>query len=230
MSENVRDNSRDIMFIYTICDRGRAKNMMRELRNWGIKNHFQFVGVGTATSDMLDILGLGTSDKDILISLAPRARVEHFASSVQGSLDHVGKGRGLVMLIPLIGMGRLMETIILKQMGDLTMDKGAMEAGNSTRRSLVMIAVNAGYTDSVMEEAKLKGATGGTVIRGRLAGTKDLATEFGIEFEEEREIITILASADHRDDIMNAVNEKFGIRTPAQGIVCCVPVEKAFKI
>ena len=32
------------------------------------------------------------------------------------------------------------------------------------------------------------------------------------------------------DGILNAVNSQYGLRSKAQGIVCAIPVERAFKI
>ncbi|MBR2876705.1 MAG: hypothetical protein IKC01_06175 [Clostridia bacterium] len=51
-----------------------------------------------------------------------------------------------------------------------------------------------------------------------------------IEVEEERECIVILAPSDVSTRILEDVNEKYGLRSEARGILCAVPVEKAYKI
>ena len=98
------------------------------------------------------------------------------------------------------------------------------------KHRLVLISVNQGYTDEVMQVAKQAGATGGTVIRGRLADAEKLEQFLEGKMEQEKDIIAILVPDSICGEIMENVNEAFGMNTPAQGIVCAAPVEKAFKI
>jgi hypothetical protein len=100
---------------------------------------------------------------------------------------------------------------------------------NEHKHQLILITVNQGYTDRVMQTAKKAGATGGTVIRARLAGAERL-DQFGIDLQEEREIVMILAPVNSSSEILEEVNRECGLKTPAGGVVCAVPVEKAFKI
>ena len=90
------------------------------------------------------------------------------------------------------------------------------------------------YTkNTALRVAKQFGATGGTVIRARLAGTQN-PEQFGDIDDDnisvEKEIITILAPANICKQIMEEVNAKYGLNSEARGTVCSVPVEKAFKI
>lgn len=101
---------------------------------------------------------------------------------------------------------------------------------NEHKHYLVMITVNRGYTDTVMEVAKKAGATGGTVIKGRLAESEKLKAITEMEIDEERESIIILAPADVSARILEDVNEKYGLKSKARGILCALPVEKAYKI
>lgn len=230
----VKDDN-DIMLLYSIADRGKGQLLLDELKKRGIRNHFIALGTGTATSEMMDIIGLGTSEKDLIISFGLRGQTERFVQEVSGSIDHIGRGRGIIMLIPILAIGKLAATILQKQAGRFNMAGGEEKANEtvqsgSVKRSLVLIAVNAGYTEDVMAVARKAGATGGTVIRGRLAGTEDLMQQFGINLSRERELLTILAAEDVLDDILQSVNTQYGLRSKAQGIVFAVPVEKAFKI
>ena len=101
---------------------------------------------------------------------------------------------------------------------------------NEHQHSLILIAVNQGYTDQIMHVAKRAGATGGTIIRARLAGS-DTETVFqGMDLHPEREILAILAPDSIRDQVMDNVNKEFGLRSEAGGILCSLPVDKAFKI
>ena len=108
--------------------------------------------------------------------------------------------------------------------------KGEPDMKNEHKYSLVMITVERGYAEQVMETAKKAGASGGTIIRGRLAGIEMLEEFVQGEIEEERDIILIMAPFKISTQIMEQVNHTFGLRTKAKGILCSVPIEKAYKI
>lgn len=95
------------------------------------------------------------------------------------------------------------------------------------RHSLILITVSQGYADAVMQTAKKAGATGGTVIRARLAGAEQM---MDLQVQEEKEIIAILAADSVRNQIMEEINREFGLRAEARGVVCAVPVDRAMKI
>ena len=101
---------------------------------------------------------------------------------------------------------------------------------NEHKYSLILIAVNQGYTDAVMQSARQAGATGGTIIRARLASDETAEQFHGFNLHSEKEIVAILAADTIKGSIMNAVNAEFGLKSEAQGMVLSLPVDKAFKI
>ena len=104
------------------------------------------------------------------------------------------------------------------------------EMRNEYHHQLILISVNQGCTDQVMHTARGAGAMGGTIIRSRLTEAGIMA-QFGIQdVMEEREIIMILAASNIATKIMDAVNKEHGVRSEANGIVCALPVERAFKV
>ena len=63
---------------------------------------------------------------------------------------------------------------------------------NEHRHSLILIAVNQGYTDSVMKTARKAGATGGTVIKARLAEAQEIEAYANTMLNEEKEIFCLV--------------------------------------
>ena len=59
--------SKQPMILLSIVERDKGKKLIKELENIGIRINFQSVGFGTAPTEMMDIFGLGTNDKDIII-------------------------------------------------------------------------------------------------------------------------------------------------------------------
>lgn len=219
-----------IMLVISIIERGKAKSYMDMLGKKDIFFHMQAVGAGTASSEMMDILGLGSNDKDIVISYAPRKNIEILATDLANDLG-TGMGfGGLLMILSTSAMSKLTAEVILQRTGstDLKGDSNAMKS--EYQHSLIFINVNPGYTDKVMNSAKKAGATGGTVIRARMANANQTSDMMDMHIQDEKEIIAILAPDTIRNQIMEEINKEFGLRSEAKGVVCSVPVDKAFKI
>lgn len=68
-----------------------------------------------------------------------------------------------------------------------------------------------------------------SVIRAPL--TNPEMEQFGdVDVQEEKEIVTILASSSISGKIMEDVNREWGLRCEAKGMVCALPVDSAFKV
>ena len=136
---------------------------------------------------------------------------------------------GLTMVISTSAFSKITAEII-KKVSD---KEGKGESGNmhsEYKYSLILISVNRGYTDEVMQVAKKAGATGGTVIKARLAEAQLLEAYANTTLNEEKEIVSILAPNSIRNQILEDVNREFGLKSEAQGVVLSVPVDKVFKI
>ncbi|MCD8155067.1 MAG: P-II family nitrogen regulator [Clostridiales bacterium] len=91
--------------------------------------------------------------------------------------------------------------------------------------ALIMAIVDRGYSEAVMEAARPKGATGGTVINSRRVGTEEAMRFWGISVQPERELVLILADRSEKKNIMKAIAESCGMRQEAHGVVMSLPVD-----
>ena len=89
---------------------------------------------------------------------------------------------------------------------------------------LIMVIVNANYTEIAMSAAREEGARGGTIIHARGTGTKAMEEKYGIIITPEKEIILILVDKEIRDRVLNAVYKAVGLATDGQGIAFSLPV------
>lgn len=220
-----------MVLLLSILERGKGKSYMEMLTQQDIHFHTQTMGFGTAPSEMMDILGLGSNDKDVILSLAPKQEVTALTTILRGNLGS-SRYRGLMMELKLSAINRLTAEMISRTTPQKQIQKGEdeEEMRNEYHHQLILISVNQGCTDEVMHTARGAGAMGGTIIRSRLTEAGIMA-QFGIQdVTEEREIIMILAASNIATNIMDAVNKAHGVRSEANGIVCALPVERAFKV
>ncbi|MBQ7338062.1 MAG: hypothetical protein IJW40_06365 [Clostridia bacterium] len=228
---SIPDTNR-MMMILSIIMRGKSKAYMEMLDAKNVRFHIQSVGFGTAPSEMMDIFGLGSNDKDIIISLAPAGVVNSLAGELGKNLDTNSRYGGLMMILSLSALNRLTAEILIRANREIT-EKGAEnEMKSEYKHQLIMISVNQGYTDQVMQTAKKAGATGGTIMRARLAGSEKLQQFDAPDeaAEDEKEIIMILAPESIAAGIMTEVNREHGLKTDAKGIIWALPVDTAYKI
>ena len=91
--------------------------------------------------------------------------------------------------------------------------------------SMIMAIVNQGFSEDVMNAARPKGASGGTVFHSRRVGNEEAMKFWKISVQEEREIVIILAQKEDKKAIMQAIGENCGMESKAQGIILSLPVD-----
>jgi len=221
--------SKKLMVLLSIVERDKGKKLIKELNKINIKINFQCVGLGTAPTEMMDIFGLGTNDKDIVISLGTEIAVKEMMANFGTAFESHTKYGGLMIVLKVSAASRIL-TELLSYNISANNEKENETMKNEHHNNLIIVTVNEGYVDDVMQVARKAGATGGTVIKGRLADSEQLAALENVEVSEEREILCILAPQKTSKEIMENINTEFGITSAANGTVFAIPAEKAYKI
>lgn len=93
--------------------------------------------------------------------------------------------------------------------------------------SLVMIIVNNGYSEEVMELAKSLGAKGGTIFSAFGSAKESDENLYGIKINKDKEIILITVLREMADKILEGLYQSFGLFSKAQGIAFTLPIEEA---
>lgn len=94
-----------------------------------------------------------------------------------------------------------------------------------TKFDVILCIVNNGFSEAAMDAAKLHGARGGTIMRGRGTISKEAEKFFNISIEPEKEVVMILAKKELINGILKGLYQAVGTNTEAQGIAFSLPVE-----
>ena len=219
-----------IMMVFSIITRGKGKKYVESLTKNGMGFHMIANGIGTAPSEMMDIFGLGTNDKDIVITLAPENILNPYLVDMNRGIDGSYEYGGLMMCVRLSAISRLGSELVNRTSKGNDTKGGKKKVKNTEKHQLILVSVNQGYTDAVMQTARQAGAMGGTVMRARLSESS-MMEQFGESaVQSEREIITIFAPLGTASKIMEDINRAHGVLSEANGIVMALPVDKAYKI
>jgi len=195
-----------------------------------VRFHFISRAMGTANSEILDLLGIGSTEKALVTCLEQEVGIPVLLREVRKKLKSFGPGAGIAFTVPLSAINDPV-LLIFKQSimknekiaaGDA--DEGANMSEKITH-DLIMCIVNHGNSDEVMNTARAAGATGGTVINARGQAHQGAVKFFGVSVQSEREMILLLTKREKKVPIMQAISQTHGLNSEAQGIVFSLPVD-----
>ncbi len=205
-----------------------ADKATRIFRKSTLPVQYRLNAEGTASSEIMDMLGLGSIDKCILMSAVPRRLGDVMLNRLRFELHLGAVNSGIAFTISLNGLNKLLLRMLVKSEEESTLHNNIRKVGNimsDTTYVLIVAAVNIGFSGDVMDAAKAAGASGGTVIHSRWIGNEEVAASWGLSMQEEKEIVLILSEAEKKVEIMSGISEKCGMRSEAKGLVMALPID-----
>lgn len=219
-----------MQFIVSIVERGKGARIIEYYKAHRISQHIQTTGRGTASSHILDTLGFGTAERDVIISYGQqdtvRPLMEHLRDNERTKLDV----NGIAFSMNMSGMSAILAVCIARMEGTEESEGGAHIMGQINSHSLILVTVNQGYTGAVMDTAKAVGAKGGTIIRARWIGVGEVQEHSGIAMQAEKEVLAIMVRNEDRNAIMEEIERVHCLRSAAQGTVISIPIDYTSRI
>jgi len=176
-------------------------------------------GRGTATQNVMDLLGIESKDRRIVITVADKKKTDQLIREQRRKLYIDVPGNGVTVTVPIKSIGGR-ETLAYLSNGKSP--KGTPDL--NYQYELVVAIANEGHADEVMDAARAAGATGGTIFHGKGAGSKKTGKFYNISIAQEKEMVMIVAKAADKAKIMSAILESTGPDTKAGAIVFSLPV------
>lgn len=102
------NSSERIDVIFTIVSEGKAENVVDVVRENGILLNIICHGRGTATSGILEMLGLGSTEKDIILSFVKDEKSDEIIGKISKKLEFEKPGRGIAFTVPLQSVAGIM--------------------------------------------------------------------------------------------------------------------------
>ncbi len=187
----------------------------------GIPVQYSVKVQGTASSDIMNMLGLGTSEKIMMAAVVRQQDASAILRSFRKKLYLGMPNTGVAFTVPVSGGTATLFNFIDKAESS---EGGNIMAEEGRDSCMIIAIVNQGSSDDVMKAARPAGATGGTVFHSRRLGDEKAVQRWGITIQEEREVVMILARNSRKKEIMEAINEHCGITTECHGVVFSVPI------
>lgn len=221
--EKPLNRSKLLVSIVNQKDDLKLKDVLDEI---SVSLSFTFAGKGTARSTVLDYLGIGETDKVIVVSVIPESDEDKIIHKIRQEMALYLVGRGISFTIPLSGISEIVAKGIAAAASNKNIDRSKIMKSEDRKYDLIVVSVEANHVDEAIEAAHEAGAAGGTVIRARNLNNAKAEQFVGISLLEEREILIILTKKESKLAIMQALSEKVGLKTEAGGVIFSLPVDR----
>ena len=211
-----------VYWMVTITGRDQGERFSSMHKSEKITVILVALGKGTASSEVLDCLGLEESDKIVLFTAVTGDVWKHVKKGMETKLNIDVPGTGISFIVPVSSMGGQKSLRFLLAGQEFEKEEEAVL--KDTEYELVIVVSDFGYTNMVMDAAREAGAGGGTVIHAKGTGMEKAEKFLGVSLASEKEITFIVARTEKKKDIMKAVMEKAGMESKAKSIVFSLPV------
>ena len=209
----------ELYYVIAITDRDDAETLTGIYKQTGIPLVLTKLGMGTAKSEHLSIYGLDATQKAVVSAIATGEQARQAFKLAKRKLMIDIPGNGVMMSVPLKSVAGSKTLTYLTENAEIG-GKPSMEFAHE----LIVVILNEGYSDYVMEAARSAGAGGGTVLHAKGTGRAKSETFFGVSLAQEKDVVYIVAHADEKAAIMRAINEQTGPGTKPGAICFSLPI------
>ena len=213
--------------VFFIIDWDKSPLITKIIDDEKVRYHFISKGMGTASSEVLDLLGIGAGEKAVILCVEQEVMIPVLLKEARKKLGFYSPGAGIAFTIPISGINtpllRVFKESVFKNEKITT--EGETMTPREINHDLIFAVINHGYSDDFMNVAREAGASGGTVIHARGLAHEGPVKFFGVSVQEEKEIVLVLTSREKKLPIMEAVSQSCGISSKAEGLIFSLPVD-----
>lgn len=122
MQKELQKGVRPIKLLIAIVSRGQGPKVSKEAHRLGAHGGIVALGRGTAPSEMLDILGIGGSEKDIFICAVYANEAHDILTALSDKMGFERPGGGVAFTIPVQSVGGT--TLLGMLIGEKIIERG----------------------------------------------------------------------------------------------------------
>lgn len=209
----------ELYYVIAITDHDKGEIMNALYESAGLHMILSSPASGTAKSEHLAIYGLDATEKYVVSAVANAQEAELLLKAAKRKLFIDIPGNGVMLTVPLKSVAGG------KTLAYLTDNPKTGGAPNMDfEHELIIVILNEGYSDLVMDAARAAGAGGGTVLHAKGTGGIRAEKFFSVSFADEKDMIYIIAHKDEKAAIMRSINEQAGPATRAGAICFSLPI------
>jgi len=211
--------SNALQLLCVVVDLGTGSQVLRIARRTGVSGGIILLGKGTVRSRMLTWLDVREIRKEVVLMLADpelaKQAVLHLEKEMKLSQPHHG-----------IAFTLLVSDLVGSHYCRLSQQN--IEGGDPVMYKAIIVIVDRGAAETVVESAERAGSNGATILNARGSGAHETSRLFAMEIEPEKEMVLILTKAEQYDTIVQAIKRDIKLAEPGNGILFAVDVLQTF--
>lgn len=213
-----------LRFLFLITTPKMAKKAEELFDQNSVPIYYRTGALGTASSEVMDVLGLGSPEKRMFICVLPKTAADSMLLKLHKALKIGTVNSGIAYTLPINAASKF-ATRVFDNLENETEERKGQRAMSEKKNAMIAAVVNLGYSEDVMIAARKAGAGGGTVLHSRSIVDDSAMQSVGADMAEEKDIVLIVADSETKLAIMQAISQKCGIQTEAKGIVYSMPID-----
>ena len=205
--------------IFAVINRESLKRLQNIFQSADTKVSLSQPARGTAPGEILNRLGLAETEKLIVSTIADAQQKRTIFRQARDKMYMDIPGNGILAAIPL-------KSIAGRQTLAFLTDQELKEGAPSMdfEYELIVVVLNEGYADMVMDAARGAGAGGGTLLHAKGTGGKRGEKFFSVSLADEKDMIYIVSHREEKTAVMKAIQTQAGPGTKAGGICFSLPI------
>ena len=206
--------------IYAIVGSGQGSKVLHIAKQQGISGGTIFFGKGTVKNTILEMLALDDVRKEIVLMAADSSTGISVLERLNKELKLYKPGHGIAYTVPLSG-------ICGSRCFEIHKKEKSEGVDNTVYQSIIVI-VDKGKGEDVVEAASKAGAVGATIINARGSGVHETSKLFAMEIEPEKEIVLMITPESRTEAIVGSISQNFHIDKPGKGIIFVQNVARTY--
>lgn len=209
----------DIEQVCIIVNFGLGSKLLHVAKNHGIPGGTILLGKGTVNNRILEFLGLSDIRKEIVLMVANKNTAEYVLEKLNEKFEFEKPNHGIAFT-----------TSVCSLVGTRSYKSDSLKEGEGVDNMYhaIIVIVDKGKAEYVIDAATGAGSTGGTIINARGSGIHETGKLFAMDIEPEKEIVLILSKKENTDAIVTSIREQLKLEEPGNGILYIQDVNRTY--
>lgn len=210
--------NKGIILFCCILDFGKGSKLLKLSSKLEGVGSTIFLGRGTVKNEILNMLGILETRKEIFITIIDEDSEDVFYDEVTKKFHLDKPHHGIAFSMPV--------KYYLEVNSSKNISNPEKKGVNNLDYEAIFVIVDKDSVDDVLEAAELAGSTGGTIIHGRGSGIQEKEKLFNIQIEPEKEIVLMLSKVEKTEGIVNSIKERLNLDESNAGMIFVMDVRK----
>ena len=188
---------------------------------------------GTAQNNIIQLLGLGDTSKDIAYVIVDQSIHQTVCDEILLQTGQKKKSFGVMFSVDLMDFikagagapaaagGTGIRQGAPSPAGGTITNTGDTMAEKNDSYQMISVIVNKGYADDAMAAARKAGAGGGTIISARGTAKEGDAKFLGMEIVPEKDLLIIVVPGEKCEQIVQAIKDLPCMQKAGSGVIFC---------